>query len=262
MNLIKLSPLCLKSFLFYRTVFNKSIQNSSIFKDVPLYFSPNLQMDLCTTDLSHKHIAYTGFFELELTKRIMKLSDRGGVFVDVGANYGYYSLLWTGKFKENKAFAFEAEVKNFKALSKNIEKNFLSSQITYYNNALGKCIEEMQFDPVSSTQTSWGGLTNKKDTGVTIDVKTLDSFFAKSTFNINVLKIDVEGADTWVLYGAENLLKKKKVEYIFFEKNFEREHELGINRNEVHKYLNRLNYRVERISDKNGVLEEFFAYPK
>jgi len=49
-----------------------------------------------------------------------------------------------------------------------------------------------------------------------------------STSTIDVLKIDTEGADTWVLQGAYQLLKEKRIKHIFFEENKVRMSALGI----------------------------------
>ena len=43
-----------------------------------------------------------------------------------------------------------------------------------------------------------------------------------------MLKIDTEGADTWVLQGAYQLLKEKRIKHIFFEENKVRMSALGI----------------------------------
>jgi hypothetical protein len=93
-----------------------------------------------------------------------------------------------------------------------------------------------------------------------VDVCTLDDYFytTENKFaKIDVLKIDTEGADTWVLYGAEKLLKNKMINHIFFEHNTERMNLLNIMPDEAGKFLQNLGYIVQQQSPT-----DLYAYPK
>ncbi len=229
-------------------------------RDVSLEFDKNLKMDLSNTDVGHQSIIFNGFYELDLTKKMVALAKKGGVLFDVGANYGYYSCLWAAKNKENRIYAFEASPVNQGPLKNNITKNGLSKAITLVPNAAGKEEGKLKFSLGNeSNQTGWGGLSISEDTDcVEVRVITLDNFAeANGVGKVNVLKIDTEGADTWVLYGAENLLKKKKIDHIFFEHNAPRMKMLGIKGDEAQQFLEKLDYTVERISPN-----DFYAYPK
>ncbi len=61
----------------------------------------------------------------------------------------------------------------------------------------------------------------------TVPVVTLDEELKEIPF-IDVLKIDTEGADTWVLEGAQELLRQKRIGNVFFEENKSRMEQLGI----------------------------------
>jgi FkbM family methyltransferase len=55
---------------------------------------------------------------------------------------------------------------------------------------------------------------------VTVEVVMLDDFFGAADgapTNIDVLKVDTEGADALVLAGGENLLRGKRIRTLFFE---------------------------------------------
>lgn len=58
-----------------------------------------------------------------------------------------------------------------------------------------------------------------------------------------MLKIDVEGADTLVLRGAEALLRARRIGTIFFEDNLTRMAKLGIARGEAQALLESCGYR-------------------
>src|SRR5690606_39008138 len=104
-------------------------------KDVELEFDKNIRLDLSLEDVGHKSIMYNGFYELELTREMVKLADKGGLLLDVGANYGYFSCLWANRKIANKAICFEASPDNIKPLWNNIDKNNLESKIRLEDKA-------------------------------------------------------------------------------------------------------------------------------
>ena len=87
---------------------------------------------------------------------------------------------------------------------------------------------------------------------------TLDHIAALNNITaIKVLKIDAKGADTWVLYGAEKLLKNRQIGNIFYEENLYRRDLLNIKINEAGNFLEKHNYIVKRISP-----DDYYAYPR
>ena len=229
-------------------------------KNISLQFNKKLKLDLSKSDVGHQSIIFNGFYELELTRTIVKLGLKGGLLVDVGANYGYFSCLWAAQNSINKVFAFEASPVNLQPLNNNINKNCLSEAITMVPIAIGKEKGKLKFDLGNeSKQTGWGGLSLKNNSSsIEVKVDTLDNYAENNNISkIDVLKIDTEGADTWVLYGAKRLLKEKKISHIFFEHNFERMKLLNITKSEAKGFLENLHYVVEQHSPT-----DFYAYPK
>jgi Methyltransferase FkbM domain len=76
-----------------------------------------------------------------------------------------------------------------------------------------------------------------------------------------VLKIDVEGADTWVLQGAQNLLKRRRVRRIYFEQNFVRMKALGIRENDAADSLQAVGYRSSILSREGAEIVDWEASP-
>lgn len=228
-------------------------------KTISLEFDKEIKLNLLKTDVAHQSIIFNGFYELGLTKTILNLGKKGGVFIDVGANYGYFSCLWASQNPRNSVLAFEASPVNVQPLSDNVIKNKLSERITIIPIALGKEKGILKFDLNNdSDQTGWGGLTiNEKSSSIDVEVTTLDDYAEENNINkVEVLKIDTEGADTWVLYGAKNLLKEKKINHVFFENNISRMNLLNIDQNEARIFLEKLDYKVKKQS-----LFDFYAYP-
>jgi FkbM family methyltransferase len=213
---------------------------------------------LKSSDVGHRAIILNGFYELELSKRITQLAKSGGVLVDVGANYGYFSCLWAAGKIGNSVIAFEANPENIRPLTTNIERNNFRSNILIQPIALGKEIGLLKFYLGSETgQTGWGGLMPGGLQGtIEVPVDTLDNFAALNKLErIDVLKIDTEGADTWIIYGAAKMLKAKKIKHIFFERNAMRMQQLYIRPGEAEAFLRDCGYTVSEIADN-----EYHAY--
>lgn len=228
--------------------------------NISLTFNKSLRLDLSKNDVGHRSIIFNGFYELRLSRAIARLARNGGVLVDVGANYGYFTCLWASQNPDNKVFAFEASPLNIEPLHKNVAKNALSRQVEIMPIALGKQKGKLRFALGNEEQqTGWGGFTiDQTSNTVEVEVDTLDNFAAaRGLEKINVLKIDTEGADTWVLYGAEKLLREKSIKNIFFECNPSRMKLLNILQGDAKSFLEALDYVVVRQSRA-----DFYAYPK
>lgn len=250
-------PLTLRDKISYRL---RSFYRHSKNLGVPLHFGNNVKLDLLKNDFGHMQIMLTGFYELQLSRRIKKLAKKGGILFDVGANYGYYSTIWGSLKPNNKVFAFEASPLNVEPLKNNIRKNNLENQVKLISTAMGKEEGKLKFSlGSSSNQSGWGGLTiNESENDVEVDVNTIDNFAsANGIDHIDVLKIDTEGADTWVLYGARKLLEAKKIKHVFFEVNLPRMDMLNISPDEAPNFLREMGYRIKSISKWDR-----YAFPK
>jgi FkbM family methyltransferase len=81
-------------------------------------------------------IAERGGWDFEETKFLKKIIKKGDTVIDVGANIGYYTLLFSKLVgKEGKIYAYEPLPENFKLLKKNIFINKYKN-IVLINRAL------------------------------------------------------------------------------------------------------------------------------
>jgi FkbM family methyltransferase len=165
-------------------------------------------------------VVYTKLPEYEesiFTSRYLRKED---VFIDVGANIGYFSLIAAGE-QVSKVYAFEPTPQTLSLLHENIQLNSFESCIEVVPKAVGN-----QNKPVSftlTTETEVNHLTLKGETSsqsITVPCTTLDSFVKqKNLSHIAMIKVDVEGAEMLVFQGLKNMLKNKQVEVILFEVN-------------------------------------------
>lgn len=153
-----------------------------------------------------------------------------GVFYDIGANVGVYTI-YAGVTKPNlKVFSFEPTFFNYWLLNKNIYLNNLDSKISAFCVALSNAnVADYIYMPEIQ---DGGAMVNF---GSNLDYNkekfrpafkqgslafSLDSFI--SIFKIPVpdyIKIDVDGLENEIVHGALETLKNPKVKSILIELN-------------------------------------------
>jgi Methyltransferase FkbM domain len=118
----------------------------------------------------------------------------------------------------------------------------------------------VQFDPGPSDQSGWGGITKQGGEGtISVESNRLDEILPEGLI-IDTLKIDTEGADTEVLFGAERLLRERRVRRIFFEVNAPRMRLLGLQASDVMNFLSKYDYKVTPFHG-NAEFGEYMAEP-
>lgn len=227
-----------------------------LYSSATLASAPFLQMRLNPTDTGHQRIAWLGEYEPELTECLGRLALQGGTLLDVGANYGYFTLLWCAAHPDNQAVAVEASPRNLPFLRENIERNGFTSRVHIYDWAASDTADgSVLFDLGPDSQTGWGGIAHAENSSVIqVPCRRLDQQFSNSQFA--VMKIDCEGADTLVLRGSSGLLKRRAVKHVFFEENPIRMSQLGIRPGEAEEIL-----RVHGYGLKEFAPSEFHAQP-
>jgi FkbM family methyltransferase len=150
-----------------------------------------------------------------LAFRIMKeILKPGHIGVDVGANLGLYSLAMAKLvFPSGKVFSFEPASESFAALLDHIRRNGLTDMIEPYMSVIGDqsgtCIFTQ--DGVLGTNRIGGSKSQGKNAkAVTRMITTLDQLFSQNGLLPDLIKIDVEGYETSVLKGAQEILSKKR----------------------------------------------------
>jgi len=209
-----------------------------------------LSLRLTTSDAGHLAIRYCGFAELTLTRRIMHLARSGGLLVDVGANHGYFTCVWAA-VAGNRVVAFEPAPEAFVALEENVAANGLAERVTLHRVALSKELSNAGFVESPDGQSGLSHLASGNENGerdVVVAVTTLDAAFADhADSTIDVLKVDAEGADAWVLFGAEGLLRSKRIRTLFFEYDQRLNRRFAIALFEPQRFLRDCGYDVRRI---------------
>ena len=156
---MRLAPSAAKPSLFFRFFHRNRDQFSELYRDAELDYSGGARLfDLIPGDVISDQIAFNGFYELALTRRLARMAERGGLFVDVGANVGYFSILWVSLNAGSRAVCFEASPRNVDMLRSNIRRNGLGARISLIAKAAGKERGTTAFSIGPPGQTGWGGI--------------------------------------------------------------------------------------------------------
>jgi len=213
-------------------------------KNAPLRFAPGCHMDLMAGDCCHGCIACTGCYELPLSRRLADIARKeGGVLIDAGVNYGYYSLIWAAAHPDNRVIAFEASPRNFPCLMANLERNHMSGRVDARNKAVGDKPGQVHFKMSDPRQSGWDKVTDdpaEADWSVPLTTLALELPDQEYT----ALKIDCEGYDHKVVLGVMPLLKARKIRHVFFEENPGCLEKFGVGAGEIGKLLESLGYQV------------------
>ena len=151
----------------------------------------------------------------------------GDVFYDIGASVGAYSFIFFAEAKGDCAvYAFEPNPFTFSSLSKNILLNGMEEKITAFNLALSDKTGIAKFfysslvpGIASSALEHTGRQAELSSQGFQrVLTFTLDDLAEKFGLKYpNMLKIDVDGAESNVIEGAKKILASNELRHILVE---------------------------------------------
>ena len=203
-------------------------------------------------------------YEPKLTNKLVDVLKgvQEPVFLDIGANIGLISLNLLSNIDNLRIYAFEPGPHQYQYLSKTICDNDLSKQVKLYQEALSNKPGVTSFSVHTSKHASGDGILDTGRSGSTklIDVKcnTLDNWWESiGLTHIDLIKIDSEGAELWILEGARNLLANSKP-IICLEINNENLSPYPYNELDILGYLSGLNYILKTIDSIEVNSENIF----
>lgn len=181
---------------------------------------------MVTNQTSHVtwEIYWNGYENYEYVQLFEEIAPKVRVFLDIGSNIGFYSLIYASKNKQGKAYAFEPSPGPFHYLNQNIKLNNFSSQIEPVKLALtnekGKtkfvAANVPKYDYLDFATLGGSGHISgaRQDTSkVTFEVFTnrLDDYVAENNIkNIDFIKLDTEETEHLILQTGLQMLSKNK----------------------------------------------------
>ena len=160
-----------------------------------------------------------GFFDLNLSLTLLDFLEPGDTFIDVGAHFGYFSLLASHLAgKDGRVFSIEAMPSTFEYLKRNIETNAPFQNVSMTNNAAfdkSTTLEFRDFGLIASSLNSAFGsrgdnsLHDGKGNTVQINARKVDDMLGDAGIDgCKLVKIDAESSEKFVLLGMERTIQR------------------------------------------------------
>jgi FkbM family methyltransferase len=186
-----------------------------------------LRYELVTAAEIEEFNRHGGHFEGDEIDLAARLLATGGVAVDVGANIGAFTAaLATAVGPDGKVHAFEPLEASRSRLERTLELNELANVIVD-PRAVADTAGSAELFEYGPGYESWAGLADRSiehggvvppATSTAVETTTLDAYAAEAAIErIDLLKVDVEGAEERVLRGARGLLEAGRVSAIVLE---------------------------------------------
>ena len=176
-----------------------------------------------------------------------------GAIVDIGANLGVYTIILALKNPQRMIYSFEPHPAVFCALSDNMRLNDLSN-VKAEKLAVGKTNGSVNFLANSHSRATSRMADHGDAEVIAVKVVSLDSYVSIHQFEqISFMKVDVEGFESLVFQGAEELLTRNKVRAIFFEVCPDATRAAGFNPADAATILLGYGYSLHRITHDGGL---------
>ncbi len=200
-------------------------------------------------DRSFLYRLQDGSFEPETIRLMLGVLRPGGVVLDVGAYLGFYSVLASRRVgPDGRVYAFEPERTNFAWLQRNVHINQCPNVVLHRKALSDRMATQTVYR--NARDPSRSGLTPRDgwETKAVGEVDTGDHLVDAPA--VDVVKIDVEGAETSVLRGMKSLLTRSLNPTLFVEMNPAALKEAGGSPEELLQTLRSMEFRDIEMTDQ------------
>lgn len=179
---------------------------------------PNgLKMQVDPNDAIGRSIYLYGCYEYAVTELIEDTLRADSTFFDIGANVGYYTLLAASRCK--KVVSFEPVPEIHDVLAANIQRNNLQN-VMLDSCAVGEREGLLKlYIPTGEGNSGLASLEKCENASpLEVSVVTLDEEVRRhSVSHIDLIKIDIEGAEVRAFEGGKKLLSSDRAPDVIFE---------------------------------------------
>ena len=210
-----------------------------------------------------------------------KINQKNSIFIDVGCNYGAYSIPLSKIKNIVDIYCFDTSKKSLDRLIENIELNKIK-KIKYFNLGIGEKNKTVFFDDnIKNYKNSGSFEINHNQIGYKMKVNSIDNLIEKRIINPKkniYIKIDVEGYDFFALKGLVKTIRKYNVFIVFeFSKkilehhknletdmfNFIKDNDLILyNTQFIEQKLKKLFVNIKKLKKNYEVLDNFILVNK
>ena len=199
-------------------------------------------------------VMQNGSFEVIETKILIKLFFQADIFVNVGANFGYYICM--ARNMGVRSIAIEPIPINQRILKQNLIENNWDQNVILHPIACGNSNGNVTiYGEGTGASIIPGWAQNPSRLKHIVPMKKLDNILSnEKVTSKSVILIDVEGFEFDVLLGAENILGSPDKPVIMLESGLtDHRSEGGLNLKflEIFKFIVKNGYRVFSVKDIN-----------
>lgn len=168
-----------------------------------------------------------GLNVFEIQRLLLKDSEKEFTIFDVGAYKGDVTLIYRNLFPDSHIYSFEpffhsfnilkdrtASMKNIYPVNKGLG-NYTGNSIFYSNKSAPT---NSILPPHIESRKFWNDTRPSTIETIEIELETIDNFVSMNHIDkIDILKIDAQGSEFMVLYGAKDTLQQGKINLIYME---------------------------------------------
>ncbi len=200
----------------------------------------------------------SSFMEVERAEQMFYLEylREGMTVFDVGANVGELTLLFSRFTGDGRVHAFEASSDAFARLT-TVCRAASRRNVTLNHIAVSENEDAVRLHVYDENYLSWSSLAARPLENYGINIKpakteevaatTVDAYCEKNgVAMIDLLKIDVEGAEFQVMRGARQMLHERRIRCLTFEFG-QTTFDMGNHPDEIEAYLRGVNYQIRNI---------------
>ena len=234
-------------FLRKKKIFKMNLNGRFKFMNTIFYYDKVKDTSIASSILTN------GYYEKETFEEIKKNLSKGSVFIDGGANIGFFSIL-TSKLvgSSGKVICFEPTDSCYAYLLKNIKIN-RRKNIYLEKKAISSQNGTVQFKiNENSEENSIVSNFNKKkflqNNIIKIKSTTIDSYCKKNKISqVDLIKLDIEGQEYEAIKGSSKIIKKNRNIKIIFELNIANRKNGITYSKKIFKLLKKLNFNYYKL---------------
>ena len=174
-------------------------------------------------DTISREVCFTGQYEPQETALVQSILRRGMTFVDVGANWGYFTLLAANLVgRKGRVLSLEPDPRHFKSLSANVARSELH-QVTALQVAAADEAGTLSLAGYDERGGNYGvsrivADSNDQKQLFRVAANSLDQLFEEhSVASVDLMKMDIEGGEAFAIKGLAKSLTSHRVKRLLLE---------------------------------------------